>query len=281
MRHHNFPPNPSGASAAPRQGRRGNVLCGINAIEEALRHGTRRIDTIWIADGKAGKRLRQVMALAAMRKTPIEPIPAVRLTQVAGTTAHQGIVAFVTSAAALSFDQFTTQIMAQHPIPPLVVLDGVKDPRNLGAIIRSAAAFGVGGVVVPGRRAVGLTGTVAKVAAGGLEHVAVTEVTNLSQTLQRLKQVGFWIVGADEHAAMSCQAFTFPTLLALVLGEEGSGISPLVKRHCDALVHIPTRGPLRSLNVAVAAAVLFYEVMGRELRQDGAAMKPIPDTSSL
>jgi 23S rRNA (guanosine2251-2'-O)-methyltransferase len=257
------------------------VLCGIHAIEEALRHGTRRIDTIWIAEGKEGKRLRHVLALAAKRATPIESIPAVRLTQVAGTTAHQGIVAFMASTAALSLDQLTTQLIAQHPIPPLVVLDGVKDPRNLGAIIRSAAAFGIGGVVVPERRAAGLTGTVAKAAAGGLEHVAVVEVTNISQTLERLKHVGFWIVGADEHAAMSCQTFAFPTLLALVLGEEGSGISPLVKRHCDVLVHIPARGPLRSLNVAVAAAVLFYEVMGRERRQTGTALGPIADPSSL
>ena len=279
MRHHKFPPNPSGALAAPR--RRGHILCGINAIWEALCNETRQIDIIWIAERKEGKRLHQVMALAAKREIPIETVPALRLTRVAGTTAHQGIVAFLASTAVLSFDQFTAQIMTQRPIPPLVVLDGVKDPRNLGAIIRSAAAFGVGGVIVPGRRAAGLTGTVAKAAAGGLEHVAIAEVTNISQTLDRLKQGGFWIVGADEHAETSCRTFAFPMLLALVLGEEGSGISPLVKRHCDALISIPVRGPLRSLNVAVAAAVLFYEVMGRELRQDGTSMEPTSDGISL
>jgi 23S rRNA (guanosine2251-2'-O)-methyltransferase len=254
--------------------RQSHVLCGVNAIREALCSGTRRIDTIWLAEGKEGKRLRHVMALADQRGIPTEIIPALRLTRVAGTTAHQGIVAFVSPTAALRLDQLTTQIMAQRPIPPLVVLDGVKDPRNLGAIIRAAAAFGVGGIILPERRSAGLTGTVAKVAAGGLEHIAIAEVTNISQTLERLKQEGFWIVGADEHAEVSCRKFTFPLLLALVLGEEGSGISPLVKRHCDVLVSIPGRGPLRSLNVAVAAAVLFYEIMGREPRQDGIAMEP-------
>jgi 23S rRNA (guanosine2251-2'-O)-methyltransferase len=266
MRHHKFPPNHVAASPASRKSKRDNVLCGINAIQEALRVGSRRIETIWLAERKEGKRLREVMTLAAERETLIEIVPDRRLTAAAGTTAHQGIVAFVASTPLLRFDQLIAGLTAQRPIPPLAVLDGVKDPRNLGAIIRSAAAFGIGGVIVPGRRAAGITATVAKAAAGGLEHVAMAEVTNISQSLERLKRLGFWIVGADEQAEISCQTFAFPTPLALVFGEEGSGISPLVKCCCDALVSIPVRGPLRSLNVAVAAAVVFYEVMGREPR---------------
>jgi 23S rRNA (guanosine2251-2'-O)-methyltransferase len=277
MRRHKFSPHATVALASPP--RRGGVLCGINAICEALRSDVHRIDTIWLAESKEGKRLQQVMALAAQREIPIKMVPTPRLTRVAGTTAHQGIVAFVASAAVLSLDQLTTQVMALRHIPPLVVLDGVKDPRNLGAIIRSAAAFGVGGVIVPQRRAAGLTGTVAKTAAGGIEHVAVAEVINISQTLERLKQVGFWVVGTDERADMSCRTFAFPRLLTLVLGEEESGISPLVKRHCDALVSVPVWGQFRSLNVAVAAAVLFYEVMGREPRQDGASQNNTLPTS--
>jgi 23S rRNA (guanosine2251-2'-O)-methyltransferase len=273
MRYEKFPTHHIAASAPRRK--RTIVLCGINAVHEALRVGTRGIELIWLAERKEGKRAREVIALAAERETPIEIVPASRLTEVAGTTAHQGIVAFAASASILTFDQLTTQLIAQRPIPPLVVLDGVKDPRNLGAIIRSAAAFGIGGVIVPGRRAVGITATVVKAAAGGLEHVAVAEVTNISQSLMRLKELGFWIVGADEQAEISCQTFAFPMPLALAFGEERSGISPLVKRHCDALVSIPVRGPLRALNVAVAAAVLFYEVMGRELRQPVASIKPI------
>lgn len=281
MRRHRFPSDHAAASARPHKSGRDNVLCGINAIQEALRVGTRRIEIIWLDERKEGKRLRQVMALAAERETPIESVPAPRLTAVAGTTAHQGIVAFVASAPLMTFDQLTTRLTAQRPIPTLVVLDGVKDPRNLGAIIRSAAAFGIGGVILPGRRAVGLTATVAKAAAGGLEHVSVAEVTNITQSLERLKRAGYWIVGADEQAEISCQIFAFPSPLVLVLGEEESGISPLVKRHCDALVRIPVRGPLRSLNVAVAAAVLFYEMTGRELRQHVTSAKLVPETSSL
>jgi 23S rRNA (guanosine2251-2'-O)-methyltransferase len=281
MRHHKFPPGHAVTSAAPRKRGRENLLCGINAIQEALRIGMRRIETIWLAERKEESRLRAVLSLAAERETPIKIVPYSRLTEVAGTTAHQGIVAFVASTPLLTFDHLIERLTAQRPIPQVVILDGVKDPRNLGAIIRSAAAFGIAGVIVPGRRAVGITATVAKAAAGGLEHVAVVEVTNISKTLERLKRLGFWIVGTDEQAAMHCQTFAFPTPLALVFGEEGSGISPLVKRHCDALVSIPVRGPLRSLNVAVAAAVLFYEVMGRELCQGVAAVKPVPETSPL
>jgi 23S rRNA (guanosine2251-2'-O)-methyltransferase len=283
MRHHKVRADHALASAVPRRsGRdRDNVLCGIHAIQEALRVGTRQIERIWLAEGKEGKRLRQVMALAAGRGVPIEIVAAPRLMEASGTAAHQGIVAFVTSIPLLTLEQLTARLALQSRIPHIVVLDGVKDPRNLGAIIRSAAAFGIGGVIVPERRAVGITATVTKAAAGGLEHIAVAEVTNLSQSLDRLKRLGFWTVGADEQAETSCRTFTFPTPLALVLGDEGSGISPLVKRHCDALVSIPVCGPLRSLNVAVAAAVVFYEVAGRELHRPVASIKPIPETSSL
>jgi 23S rRNA (guanosine2251-2'-O)-methyltransferase len=257
------------------------VLCGIHAVQEALRMGTRRIESIWLAEGREGKRLQQVKALAAARGTPIEIVASPQLIEAAGTSVHQGVVAFVASPPLLTFDDLTSRLALQSPIPCIVVLDGVKDPHNLGAILRSAAAFGIGGLLVPGRRAVGITATVTKAAAGGLEHVGVAEVTNLSQSLERLKRMGFWIVGADEQAELSCRTFAFPTPLVLVLGDEGAGISPLVKRHCDTLVSIPVRGPLRSLNVSVAAAILFYEVTGREVHQPVTSSRSHPDTSSL
>jgi 23S rRNA (guanosine2251-2'-O)-methyltransferase len=283
MRPHKVRPGHASASAVPHSSKqdREHVLCGIHAIQEALRVGARRIESIWLAEGKEGKRLQQMKALAVARGTPIEIVAEPRLIVAAGTTMHQGIVAFVAAPPLLTFDELTARLILQSPIPHIVALDGVKDPRNLGAIIRSAAAFGIGGAIVPGRRAVGITATVTKAAAGGLEHVGVAEVTNLSQSLERLKRQGFWIVGADEQAEISCRTFAFPTPLVLVLGDEGSGISPLVKRHCDVLVSIPVCGPLRSLNVAVAAAVLFYEVMGREVRQYVASTIPNPKTSSL
>jgi 23S rRNA (guanosine2251-2'-O)-methyltransferase len=224
--------------------------------------------------------VREILALAAEHGTPVEMVAAPRLTEAAGTSAHQGVVAFAAPTPLLTIDGLTSRFTDQDPIPPLVVLDGVKDPRNLGAIIRAAAAFGVGGVMLPERRAVGITATVVKAAAGGLEYVPLAGVTNISQSIERLKRLGFWIVGADEQGDVRCDDFAFPVPLALVLGEEGDGLSPLVKRHCDILVRIPVGGPLRSLNVAVAAAVLLYEVMGQVRKSRGGSSTSSPKTSS-
>jgi 23S rRNA (guanosine2251-2'-O)-methyltransferase len=267
------------SSNASRQG--DHVICGINAVQEALRVGTRRLETIWVAEGKEGKRFQEALALAAEHRTPVEIVPEWRLAECAGTSSHQGIVAFVALSPLCTFDHLITQLATRQSIPPLAILDGVKDPRNLGAIIRSAAAFGIGGIVVPGRRAVGITATVAKAASGGLEYVPVAEVTNISQSIERLKRLGFWIVGTDEQAEISCRSFAYPSPLALVFGEEGMGIRPLVKRSCDALVSIPVCGPLRSLNVAVAAALLFYEVTARASGGGAGSAELLPETSSL
>jgi 23S rRNA (guanosine2251-2'-O)-methyltransferase len=281
MRGRNLGRHSFSSSGPPRQSKRDHVICGMNAVQEALRVGARRLEIIWIAEGKAGRRLNEVLALAAECATPVEIVPEPRLTEASGTSAHQGIVAFPALSPLLTLDGLITQLTAHPTIPPLAILDGVKDPRNLGAIIRSAAAFGIGGIVVPARRAVGLTGTVAKVAAGGLEHVPVAEVTNISHSIERLKRQGFWVIGSDEQAEATCHSFVYPSPLALVLGEEETGMSPLVKRRCDALVSIPVRGPLHSLNVAVAAAVLFYEVMVRARGEGARSGASPPKTSPL
>lgn len=252
----------------------GQVLCGINAVREALRSGMRRIDMLWVADGKAGRRIAELLALAAAQGVKVEMMSEPRLTEAARTSTHQGVVAFPTSASLLAADELVAQVMAQQPVPPLVCLDGVKDPRNLGAIVRSAAAFGMGGLMLPRHRAVGITATVAKAAAGGLEHVAIAEVANMTQGIEQLKRLGFWVVGADERGEARCDMFTFPSPLALVLGEEGRGLSMLVRRHCDVLVRIPLGGALRALNVAVAAAILFYEVRRQQGRPEAASHSP-------
>lgn len=281
MRGRNLGPHSFSSSGPPYQGKRDHVICGMNAVQEALRVHARRLESIWVAEGRAGKRMNQVLALATDRGTPVEIVPELRLTEASGTSAHQGIVAFPALSPVLTLDQLITQLTTRPIMPPLVLLDGVKDPRNLGAIIRSAAAFGIGGIVVPARRAVGLTGTVAKVAAGGLEYVRVAEVTNISQSIERLKRHGFWVIGSDERAEATCHSFVYPSPLALVFGEEEAGISPLVKRHCDALVSIPVRGPLHSLNVAVAAAVVFYEVMVRAQGEGARPRETLPKTPPL
>lgn len=246
------------------------VLCGINPIREALRAGRRQIERLWVAERKSGGRIGELLALASTRGVKVETVSDLSLTEAAGTSAHQGIVAFLATRSLLTLEEMVARTGAQRPVPPLVVLDGIKDPRNCGAIIRSAAAFGIGGIVVPRWRAVGITATVAKAAAGGLEYIAVAEVTNITQAIQRLKQMGFWVVGADERGQAHSDTYVFPSPLVLVFGEEGRGVGPLVKRHCDALVRIPLEGPLHSLNVAVAAGILFYEVMRLQRRPDGA-----------
>lgn len=238
----------------------GDILCGINAVHEALQARTRQLTTIWVAERKEGRRIDKIRTLASAQGVPVEVRPGPSLTGVAGMAMHQGVIAFAAPTAPLTLEHLLVRLMACPPTPPIAILDGVKDPRNLGAIIRSAAAFGVGGIVLRAWRAVGLTATVAKTAAGGLEHVAVAEVGNLSHCLNHLKEQGFWVIGADEHADVACSTFTFPSPLVLVFGEEGKGLSPLVRRHCDVLVRIPVEGSLRSLNVAVAAGVLFYAV---------------------
>jgi 23S rRNA (guanosine2251-2'-O)-methyltransferase len=245
------------------------IVCGIHTIREALQAGTRRVEARWVAERKEGARIGQLVALAAERGVKIERVSDPCLTEAAGTSDHQGAVAFLASSVLQSLEEVVARAKAQRPAAPLAILDGIKDPRNCGAIIRSAAAFGLGGVVLPRHRAVSLTATVAKAAAGGLEYVAIAEVTNIVQTIDRLKRMDFWVVGGDEAGKISCESFSFPSPLALVFGEEGRGLSPLVRRHCDVLVQIPVRGALRSLNVSVAAAIFFYEAM-RSQRLHGA-----------
>jgi 23S rRNA (guanosine2251-2'-O)-methyltransferase len=265
MHRRHVPRAPSAISGTPPQEQwtRG-TLCGINPIREALEAGRGSLETIWVAEGKGGKRIREILALAEQCGIPVAVVAEPRLTEATGITAHQGLVAFSVPTRLLTLEDLLTRLMAQDPIPPVVILDGITDPRNLGAIIRSAAAFGTGGVILPMRRAAGITATVAKAAAGGLEHVPLVQVTNVSRSVERLKQAGFWVVGADERAEVPCTSFVFPAPLGLVLGGEGKGISFLVKRHCDALVRIPLPGRLHALNVSVAAAVLFYEVMRQQ-----------------
>ncbi len=238
-----------------------DVLCGINSVREALQAGSRRVESLWIADGRKGKRIAELLMLAAAQGVQTEIVPEPRLTEAARTSDHQRVAAFLAPSPLRTLEDLVAQAKAQHPVSPLVVLDGLKDPRNLGAIIRSAAAFGITGIILPRRRAAGVTATVARAAAGGVEYVAIAEVSNVPQSVQRLKQMGFWVVGADERGETPCDTLAFPSPLALVFGEEGRGLGSLARRHCDMLVRIPLRGALRSLNVAVAAAILFYEVM--------------------
>lgn len=229
------------------------ILCGIHPVREALRSG-RPLERILVAQGAGGTRLQEIINEARTRRVPVRFEPRPALDRAAGETPHQGVVAY---AAATKFATF-----ADLPEGELVVvLDGVEDPHNLGAIIRTANAAGAGAVIVPERRSAGLTETVAKAAAGALEHTPLVRVNNINRTLEELKEKGYWIYGLDERGeplfGETGVSFTKPA--ALVLGGEGKGLHEHTRKHCDFVVRIPMYGAISSLNVSVAAGVVLYE----------------------
>jgi len=227
------------------------VLSGIHPVTEALRAG-RPLDRVLVAQGAGGPRLQAIVDLARQAEVPVRFEPRAALDRVAGTPAHQGVVAL---GAAKKY----TDLEAIPAAGILVVLDGVEDPHNLGAIIRTAHAAGAAGIVIPERRAAGVTDVVAKAAAGALEHLPVIRVTNINRTLEELKERGYWIYGLDEGGAEDYDRVDFSTPTALVMGAEGKGLHEQVRKHCDVLVRIPMAGKISSLNVSVAAGIVLFE----------------------
>ncbi len=227
------------------------VLSGIHPITEALRAG-RPLERILVAQGAGGPRLQAVIDLARQAEVPVRFEPRLALDRLAGSSAHQGVVAL---GAAKKYVEL--EAVAQAGI--LVVLDGVEDPHNLGAIIRTAHAAGASGVVIPERRAANVTDVVAKAAAGALEYLPVVRVTNINRTLEELKERGYWIYGLDERGSEDYDRIQYSTPTALVLGAEGKGLHEQVRKHCDVLVRIPLAGKISSLNVSVAAGIVLFE----------------------
>ena len=227
------------------------ILSGIHPVVEALR-AKRALERLLVAQGAGGPRLQEIIDLARRAAIPVRFEPRAALDRLAGTSAHQGVVA-------MGAAQKYTDLDGLAPCEMLVVLDGVEDPHNLGAIIRTAHAAGAGAVVIPARRAAGVTDVVAKAAAGALEHLPVVRVTNINRALEELKERGFWIYGLDERGAEAYDQVEYSSPAAVVLGGEGKGLHEQVRKHCDALVRIPVAGPISSLNVSVAAGVMLFE----------------------
>src|SRR6516225_8478611 len=207
------------------------ILSGIHPVAEALR-ARHPLDRLLVAQGAGGPRLQEIIDLARRGGVPVRFEPRAVLDRLAGSSAHQGVVAM---GAARRYAELDSVAGA----PLLVLLDGVEDPHNLGAIIRTAHAAGAGAVVIPERRAASLTDVVAKAAAGALEHLPVARVTNMNRALEDLKQRGYWIYGLDERGRESYDAVRFSVPTAIVLGGEGKGLHEQVRKHCDALVRIP------------------------------------------
>lgn len=233
-----------------------DLLAGIHAVEEALVAG-RPLDRILVARGQSGRRIEKILDLARERGVPLRFEERTSLDRAAGSPHHQGVVALAASQAAVELEDLLAEGDAARMV---VLLDGVEDPHNLGAIIRTSLAAGAAGVVIPERRSAGLTDTVARVSAGALLHLPVARVKNLSRAIEQLKEANFWIVGLDERAEKSYTDVDYRGRVAIVMGSEGAGLHELVRKRCDFVVSIPTSGPVRSLNVSVAAGVVLFEV---------------------
>lgn len=241
-----------------------NQIYGLIPVVEALRAGNKKLEHITIVEGARPERLRELLDLAKRERVPVHRAPKFALDRALPGVTHQGIVARTSAAAYRDAEELLDELSARVGTndPPLVLgLDAVEDPRNLGAILRTAECAGVSGVFIPERRAVGLTASAAKAAAGALEYIAVARVTNLVQLIEQLKQRNIWVIGAAANGASDYTEWDWTAPSALFLGGEGSGLHRLVRERCDALVRIPLFGRIESLNVSVAAGVILYEAM--------------------
>jgi 23S rRNA (guanosine2251-2'-O)-methyltransferase len=236
-------------------------LTGIHAVREALEAG-RAFDRIVIARGRQDTRVEEIVRLARVRNISVRFEDRGQLDRLADSKGHQGIVALVAARAAGTIEEILDAANAgagRGEKGLIVLLDGIEDPHNLGAIIRTALAAGAHGVVIPERRAAGLTDTVARASAGALAHLPVAKVTNLARTMEELKAAGYWMIGLDEHADKSYTEADFTSPVGIVLGGEGKGLHELTRKRCDFVVSLPTTGPVKSLNVSVAAGVVLFE----------------------
>jgi 23S rRNA (guanosine2251-2'-O)-methyltransferase len=234
-----------------------DILYGRNPVLEALRAG-RAARKLVVADGVGTEvRLGEILATAAARGIPVETSPRARLDDIAHSEHHQGVAGYFHARPPLHLDR----LLAEARAPALLlVLDGIQDPQNLGALLRTAEAVGVDGVVAPRHRAAGLTPAAAKASAGASEHVALVTVVNLAQALARIGAAGLWRVGLAADAAERYDAVDYREPTAIVIGSEGEGLRPLTRRGCDRLVALPMAGRIASLNAAAAGAAILYEV---------------------
>jgi 23S rRNA (guanosine2251-2'-O)-methyltransferase len=236
-----------------------HYIYGINSVTEALKARGRAFEWVGMAKERHDIRLQRLIEDCRRLSVPVRFLQRTELDRMAGNAAHQGVVA-VTSAK--QYNDLADVIAAKRDNYSLiVVLDGVEDPHNLGAILRTADAAGANGVVIPERRAATVTGTVTKASAGASEHLPIAKVTNIARSIEELKENNIWTVGLDERGAKTYDSLDYKMDCALVLGGEGKGLHDLVKRKCDFLVSIPMLGKVPSLNVSVAAAVVLYEIV--------------------
>ena len=234
-----------------------DILYGLHPVEEAVRAGSRTFDHVCLARDRVDAKLDRLLALCRERGVRVRLEPRDHLTELAKTAAHQGVVALVRAKALVDLQDLLQPRAGRNAL--LLALDGVEDPQNLGALLRTANGAGVDGVVAPERRAAPLSGVAAKASAGAAEHVRMARVVNMTRALEQIKAAGIWVIGLDERGSADYDRFDFSAPCALVLGREGAGLHELVRRTCDHLLRIPMAGAIASLNVSVAGAVVLFE----------------------
>ncbi|KUP04807.1 RNA methyltransferase TrmH [Bacillus coahuilensis p1.1.43] len=243
-----------------------DYIAGKNPVIEALKAG-RDINKIWVAEGSQKGQMQQVLGLAKESSVQVLFVPKKKMDQMVSN--HQGVVAQVAAYQYSSLDDMFALAESKGETPLVLLLDELEDPHNLGSIMRTADAVGAHGIIIPKRRAVGLTATVAKASTGAIEHIPVARVTNLSQTIDELKERGIWVTGTDAKGKQDYRQMDASMPLCLVIGSEGKGMSRLVKEKCDFLVQLPMRGHVTSLNASVAASLLLYEVHRKRYPLEG------------
>lgn len=236
-----------------------NVIEGRNAVLEAFRSG-KPVDKLFVLDGCQDGPVRTIVREAKKHDTLLQFVDKERLHQLSETGRHQGVIAYVAAYEYAEVEDMLELAKERGEDPFLIILDGIEDPHNLGAIIRTANLAGAHGVIIPKRRAAGLTATVVKTSAGALHYTPVARVTNIARTMEELKEKGLWFVCADMDGEVMYR-LNLTGAIGLVIGNEGEGVSRLVKEKCDFIAGIPMKGDIDSLNASVAAGVLAYEIV--------------------
>ena len=239
-------------------------LEGRNALTEALRSG-RTIDKVFIASGDTDRGLQRLAAQAKEAGAVIVPVDRRKLDMMSTTRSHQGVIALCAARDYFSIDEILEEAANRGEAPLIIICDELADPHNLGAILRSAECAGAHGVIIPKRRSVGLTATVAKASAGAVEYMKVARVTNITAAIEDLKKKGVWVFGTAAEGSIPMYQADLKGPAAIVIGAEGDGMSRLVRQSCDVTVHIPMKGRITSLNASVAASLLLYEAVRQRL----------------
>ena len=240
-------------------------LEGRNALQEALRAG-RTIDKVFIASGDTDKGLQRLAAEAKEAGAVVVPVDRRKLDNMSFTRAHQGVIALAAAHEYATIDEILEEAAGRGESALIVICDELTDPHNLGAILRSAECAGAHGVIIPKRRSVGLTATVAKASAGAMEYMKVARVTNINSAIAELKEKGVWVFGTAAEGSVPMYQANLTVPAAIVIGNEGDGMSPLVRKNCDVMVSIPMNGRISSLNASAAASILLYEAVRQRLK---------------